>query len=150
VSVDCERSTTPYFVTGYCSPSGKLDLTRSSDTPCSECSALRCFQWITNRERLRWRESNDSRPQPPPPHSCSIELTLRAPSPSEERVGRGFGERGNPIQPSSSPRPSPPPSSEEREKTASVSDANSVIQWPLGHRGAGPGTPNVLNVLKYS
>jgi len=38
--------------------------------------------------------------------------------------GARVGERGNPIKPSSSPRPSPPPLSEEREKTASISDAD--------------------------
>ena len=37
------------------------------------------------------------------------------------------GERGNPIEPSSSPRPSPPPSSEEREKIASCEICRSRI-----------------------
>ena len=63
-----------------------------------------------------------------------MHFTLALASPREERVGRG----GNPIKPSSSPRPSPPPSSEEREKAASVSDAdflNSIIVWRAAERG---------------
>jgi len=52
---------------------------------------------------------------------CTLRLHSLAPrGTSGERVG----ERGNPIKPSSSPRPSPPPSSEEREKSATVSDAD--------------------------
>ena len=52
--------------------------------------------------------------------------------------GERVWERGDLFKPSSSPRPSPPPSSEEREKAASVSDAdflNSIIVWRAAERG---------------
>src|SRR6266850_792023 len=63
------------------------------------------------------------------PGGTAVELRLECTLRSDSLAPRGtsgerVGERGNPIKPSSSPRPSPPPSSEEREKTASVSNAD--------------------------
>jgi hypothetical protein len=93
-------------------------------------NVLRYFRWNKSdlKDGRRDGESNKTFPLNPPSPSGSIAVELRlecvlrlhslAPrGTSGERVG----ERGNPIKLSSSPRPSPPPSSEEREKTASVS-----------------------------
>jgi hypothetical protein len=82
-------------------------------------------------------------PDPLPPRSTAVglrlECTLRLRSLAPRGTsGERVGVRGKPIKPSSSPRPSPPPSSEEREKTACVLDADflnstAVHPGPLPH-----------------
>ena len=87
-----------------------------------------------NEESPRWKKSlngehsEGARKVLPLPGATAVKLRLDCALQPHSLAPRGTsgeraGERGSPIKPSSSPRPSPPPSSEEREKTASVSDA---------------------------